>query len=93
MVLASSLAVVLAFSGVAMAADGASPGDLLYGVDRALESVGIGAGGIDERLAEFDSRHDISAAVARREGYFPPGVTPRIVNLPGHLPPAWNPGS
>ena len=26
--------------------------------------------------------------MARREGYFPTTVTPRIVNLPGHLPPA-----
>jgi glycosyltransferase involved in cell wall biosynthesis len=29
-----------------------------------------------------------SKTVALREGYFPPSVTPRIVNLPGHLPPA-----
>lgn len=29
-----------------------------------------------------------SHTVARREGYFPPGVRPGIVNLPGHLPPA-----
>jgi uncharacterized membrane protein YgcG len=40
------------FSGVAMAADGAAPGDRLYGIDRALERVGIGAGGAEERLEE-----------------------------------------
>ncbi|MGI8754528.1 MAG: glycosyltransferase [Acidimicrobiales bacterium] len=28
-----------------------------------------------------------SKTVANREGYFPRGVRPRIVNLPGHLPP------
>lgn len=38
--------------GTAVAADGAAPGDLLYGVDRALEAVGIGNGGAAERLQE-----------------------------------------
>ncbi|HKZ30649.1 MAG TPA: hypothetical protein VJ482_13580 [Acidimicrobiia bacterium] len=41
-------------SVVASAADGASPGDLLYGVDRALEAVGIGNGGAAERLEEVE---------------------------------------
>ena len=53
-VLSACFAVVLAFSGVAMAADGASPGDFLYDLDRALESVGLGSGGIDERIDEFE---------------------------------------
>lgn len=39
-------------TGVAVAADGARPGDVLYGLDRALEAVGIGAGGAAERVAE-----------------------------------------
>lgn len=39
-------------AGVAIAADGASPGDALYGLDRALERVAIGAGGAAERLEE-----------------------------------------
>jgi hypothetical protein len=39
-------------TGVAIAADGAAPGDSLYGLDRALESVAIGNGGIAERLEE-----------------------------------------
>jgi hypothetical protein len=38
--------------GVAVAADGAAPGDLLYSVDRAFEAVGIGNGGSQERLHE-----------------------------------------
>ena len=35
-----------------MAADGAVPGDALYGIDRALEKIGIGAGHAEERLEE-----------------------------------------
>jgi hypothetical protein len=38
--------------GAAVAADGAAPGDLLYSVDRALETVGICGGGTEERLQE-----------------------------------------
>jgi hypothetical protein len=51
----TAAAVVLAFSGlggVAYAANGAAPGDFLYGLDRALETVGFGNGGSAERLAE-----------------------------------------
>jgi hypothetical protein len=39
-------------AGIAMAADGAVPGDALYGLDRALERVGIGSGSAEERLDE-----------------------------------------
>jgi hypothetical protein len=39
-------------AGVAIAADGAAPGDALYGLDRALERVAIGDGGAAERLQE-----------------------------------------
>lgn len=52
--IAASAALLVAMSGVAMAADRAAPGDALYGVDRALETIGIGDGGVDERLEEFD---------------------------------------
>ena len=52
-VLGATLAVLTGLSGVALASDRAVPGDLLYGLDRAMESVGIGAGGIAERTAEF----------------------------------------
>lgn len=41
-------------SAVAFAADSASPGDLLYGIDQALEAVGIGNGGAQERLVEVE---------------------------------------
>ena len=53
------LAVPLAFvvllsglTGAAIAAEGAVPGDPLYGLNLALEKVGIGGGGVDKRLAE-----------------------------------------
>jgi hypothetical protein len=39
---------------VAIAANGSAPGDPLYGINRALERVGIMNGGFDERLAEVD---------------------------------------
>jgi hypothetical protein len=41
-----------AMTGIALASDDATPGDTLYGVDLALENVGVGAGGAAERLAE-----------------------------------------
>jgi hypothetical protein len=53
--LAATVSAVVLFgsvSGVALAADGADPGDGLYGIDRALERVGIGNGGVEERLEE-----------------------------------------
>ncbi|SEJ00590.1 hypothetical protein SAMN05421637_0712 [Demequina mangrovi] len=48
---AAALAAVGLVGGTA-AADEAAPGDALYGLDRALERLGLGAGGMDERLAE-----------------------------------------
>ena len=39
-------------SGLAVAADNAKPGDALYGIDRAFETIGIGAGAEQERLSE-----------------------------------------
>ena len=45
-------------SGLAVAADGAKPGDALYGIDRALEAVGIGAGAEQERLDEAEALVD-----------------------------------
>jgi hypothetical protein len=46
------------FGGVAYASNGAAPGDLLYGLDRALEAVGLGDGGAAERLAEVQALID-----------------------------------
>jgi hypothetical protein len=51
-VVAAALVVVVGMTGVAVASDAAVPGDPLYGLDRALEVVGIGAGGISERISE-----------------------------------------
>ncbi|NYI40914.1 hypothetical protein [Demequina lutea] len=51
----------------AAAANQAAPGDALYGVDKALESVGILNGGTSERLQEskvLASRGDVAGAVA-----------------------------
>ncbi|MGA9594774.1 MAG: hypothetical protein WBV06_01340 [Acidimicrobiia bacterium] len=57
--IATAVAVVVGgTSGLALAADGAKPGDLLYGVDRALETVGIGAGAQHERLSEAEALLD-----------------------------------
>ncbi len=41
-----------ASAGVASAADGAIPGDTLYPLDCALEDLGLGDGGMTERLSE-----------------------------------------
>jgi hypothetical protein len=43
---------VVGMGGTAVAADSAAPGDPLYGIDQALERVGIGDGGTPERLRE-----------------------------------------
>lgn len=53
-VAAMSVVMVVGMTGVAAAADSAAPGDPLYGLDRALERIGIGAGSAGERLEEAD---------------------------------------
>jgi len=50
---ATSLMMIVGMTGVAWAADSAVPGDWNYGIDRALEAIGIGAGGAEERLTEL----------------------------------------
>ena len=52
---AALLVFVAMSSGLAYAADGAKPGDLMYGLDRALEAVGVDSGGATERLAEVEA--------------------------------------
>lgn len=54
-VMAATVALAAAASGVAVVADGAAPGDALYGIDRALERVGVLDGGAAERLAEAEA--------------------------------------
>jgi hypothetical protein len=68
--LATTLSLTLALggmTGVAIASDDAAPGDRLYGLDRALEVIGIGDGAAAERIAEaqalFDGGH-LSEALA-----------------------------
>ena len=59
--LAGGMAAVLMLSGmtgVAVASDDAAPGDALYALDRALESVGINDGGPTERITEAQALFD-----------------------------------
>jgi len=53
-VAALSVVMAVGMTGVAAAADSAAPGDPLYGLDRAMETIGVGAGGAAERLEEAD---------------------------------------
>ena len=53
-VAALSIVMAVGMTGVAAAADSAAPGDPLYGLDRAMEKIGIGAGNAGERLEEAD---------------------------------------
>ena len=55
---ALSAVLLVGLAGVAEAADAAAPGDTLYGLDRALEQVGINDGGLDERLDEAQTLAD-----------------------------------
>lgn len=57
------------------------PGPFARLAIRWLDGIGMAPGAVQQYLSQ-------SKTVARREGYFPSTVTPRIVNLPGHLPPA-----
>jgi hypothetical protein len=63
-ILTASMAILFAFSGIAMAANSAVPGDTLYTFDGLLEKVGIGAGGVDERIDEFDELRERGSETA-----------------------------
>jgi hypothetical protein len=55
-------------TGVAVAADRAAPGQALYGLDRAMEAVGIGDGGPPERIIEAQllfQRGEVPEAIAQ----------------------------
>lgn len=59
----AAIVLLAGMTGIALAADGAAPGDSLFGVDLhgidlALEQVGIGDGGVAERLAEASALAD-----------------------------------
>ena len=63
---AAGFLLVLGSTGVAVAADAAAPGDALYGLDQAMERVGILDGGVAERLSEakaLAARGDTDAAL------------------------------
>lgn len=51
----ASFVLLVGVSAVALAAHVSIPGDTLYGVDRALEAIGIGDGSVGERLVEADT--------------------------------------
>ncbi len=51
-ILASVMGLLLATAGVGLAADGAAPGDPLYGLERALEKIGLNNGRAAERFDE-----------------------------------------
>ncbi len=57
---AAVAAIVLVFGAVptAVAANTAAPGDPLYVIDRALERIGVFAGGFEERIAEVEHLND-----------------------------------
>ena len=56
--MAMSILALVVFSGLGLAANAAVPGDFLYGLDLAMEKVGIGAGGIEERISEAQGLAD-----------------------------------
>lgn len=49
---AMALVLAMGMTGVAAASNAAGPGDVLYGIDRSLERVGINDGGLSERIEE-----------------------------------------
>lgn len=59
-----SLMMLFGATGMAMAADDAVPGDWNYGLDRALEAIGIGAGGASERAEELRLTSDDSTGAS-----------------------------
>jgi hypothetical protein len=65
-VVAVAMFVLVGMSGLAVAADAAAPGDALYGIDRALERIGINDGAAEERIAEagaLASRGQVTEAI------------------------------
>lgn len=59
--------------------DWAFPGPFARLAIRWLDGIGMDPGEVAQYLSQ-------SKTVARREGYFPTSVSPRVVNLPGQLP-------
>jgi hypothetical protein len=84
-------------TGVALAADGSRPGDALYGLDRALEKIGINDGGIAERLDEAQALADDGqtaealAHMAEALGETSPNAANALENVAGRFEPHDNP--
>jgi hypothetical protein len=57
-IVAVAVFVLAGMTGIAAAADAAAPGDALYGLDRALERIGINDGAAEERLDEAGALAD-----------------------------------
>jgi hypothetical protein len=53
--MATSLMMISGMTGIALAADGAAPGDWNFGISQALEAIGIGAGEAQEPLQELQA--------------------------------------
>lgn len=51
-VVASAVVAAGGLTGLGFAADNAAPGDTLYGLDCAMERIGLGDGGVQERVQE-----------------------------------------
>lgn len=65
-VIASAVVATGTLAGVGVAADHAAPGDTLYGLDCAMERIGLGDGGVQERLQEavkMVERGDVEAGM------------------------------
>ncbi|HET9259041.1 MAG TPA: hypothetical protein VFP42_02805 [Acidimicrobiia bacterium] len=77
---AATLAMFASATGVAVASDGAVPGDWNYGIDRALEFAGIGAGGELERLHELQVLEGSNVAAAGSSE-----LSARVTQLLGYL--------
>lgn len=69
--------------GGAAAANQAVPGDALYGVDRALERVGIFNGGLDERLTEANhlaAKGDAARALTHAADAYDTNAEPEVAS-------------
>ncbi len=77
---AATLAMLASATGVAVASDSAVPGDWNYGIDLALEVVGIGAGDDGERLHELEVLEGLDVVIVHSsEG------SARVTQLLGYL--------
>lgn len=75
--IAMAAILLMGMAGVAVASDAAVPGDILYGLDRVLENVGLNDGGIQERIEEAEvmtERGKATDALNHVADALPPGL-------------------